>query len=233
MAGEQRAFGTQLLVNGSIISRLESIGGLNVTADTKEILAHDNATDYKEFISMFKDGGEVSMSGYYNASDTAGQGSLMAGLNAGTIAACEIIFPAGGGWTFNGVVTAFSTEAPVDDSVNFEATIKVSGKPTLNLNASTGLSALIVTGTGGVLAPAFNADNRLYSFATVTGNTVKFQATAANHSLKLFKNGAFLSDLTSGVASAEYTLTAGSYSFKIVAAETGKAPKVYEVVVAK
>lgn len=233
MAGEQRAFGTQLLVNGQSITRLTSINGLNVTADTMEILAHDNATDYKEFLTTFKDGGEASLSGYYNVSDELGQGALLDTLNAGDVVACSIVFPQGGGWNFNGVVTAFSTDAPVEDTVNFEATIKVSGKPTLLVNASTGLTGLVLTGTGGTLAPAFNAGIQLYTFAGVTAANIKVKATAAAHALKLFKNGQFIADLTSGQDSADIALTVGSHSFKVVAAEDGKAPKVYEVVVVK
>ena len=46
---------------------------------------------------------------------------------------CKIQFPAkiGKTWSFKAGVTKFTTSADVDDAITFEATLKVSGKPTL------------------------------------------------------------------------------------------------------
>ena len=37
-------------------------------------------------------------------------------------------------WGFKGVVTSISTSAPMEDNIPFEASIKVSGKPTLTIS---------------------------------------------------------------------------------------------------
>ena len=41
-------------------------------------------------------------------------------------------------WSFKAGITKFSTSADVEDAVTFEATLKVSGKPTLAATTTTG-----------------------------------------------------------------------------------------------
>lgn len=125
--------GTSFSFGESTVGNLTSIGGVSVSADTIDVSTLDNSDGYKEFISGFKDGGEVSLSGYFDYSD-AGQKALYAAFESGEIEECTILFPTAMAckWTFNGVVTAIETGAELDGAISFSCTVKVSGKPTLS-----------------------------------------------------------------------------------------------------
>lgn len=230
-----RALGTKLKIGTNFIAGLKSIGGLELSADTIDATTLDSDGGYREFIGGFKDAGEVSASGFFGPNDP-GQAALYAAFESGAVIPFQILFPArlGATWSFNGVVTGFSTTAELEDAVNFEATIKVSGKPSLSLTPSGGLSALMLTGTGGALTPAFANGNYSYAFNGVTAASVTVTATAANHSLMLFVDGTYAQDLTSGSASAAIPLTTGvGKKLSVLATETGKGSKMYEIVAIK
>jgi predicted secreted protein len=118
MAGAAK--GTQFKIGTVTVAELNSIGGVSVSADTVDTTALDNTSGYRTFIGGFKDGGEVSLSGFLNHTD-AGQLAIYAAFESGAVTSCSIVFPTAisASWTFDGVVTAF------------DATVKVSGKPTL------------------------------------------------------------------------------------------------------
>lgn len=126
------AKGTSFKIATETVGSLSSIGGVAVSADTIDVTTIDNTDGYKEFLGGFKDGGEVSLSGYFDYADE-GQQALYTAFESGAVSACEIVFPAGAGckWTFNGVVTAYETGAELEDAISFDCTVKVSGKPTL------------------------------------------------------------------------------------------------------
>ena len=94
--------------------------------------ALDNATGYREFVAGLKDGGDISLSGYFDYAD-AGQKALYAAFESGEVEDGEIVFPAAMDckWTFSGVVTAIETGAELEGALSFSCTVKVSGKPTL------------------------------------------------------------------------------------------------------
>ena len=229
----ERALGTQILINSNVIAGLTSISGLDLTAETLDVTTLSSDGGYREFIGGFKDGGEVSISGYFEPGDTDGQAALYDAFEAGGAIPFSILFPQGAAWTFNGVVTGFSTGAELEDIVSFEATIKVSGKPTLGMTASAGLSNLALTGAGGSLSPAFDADIRYYTFNGVTAESVTVTATGAGQKIKLFVDGAYMQELASGSASSDIAMEIGSKKLTVMANETGKAPKIYDIVVVK
>lgn len=231
----ERALGTQILINSNVIAGLTSINGPETTAETLDVTTLSSAGGYREFIGGFKDGGEVSLSGYFEPGDTDGQVALLAALEDGSAIPFSVIFPQGASWTFDGVVTAFSTSAELEDIVGFEATIKVSGKPNLGFTASAGLSGLSLTGTGGTLTPTFATGTRSYTFSGVSATSVTVTATGSGQTIKLFVDGAFVQNLTSGAASNAISLSSIGTSKKltILANEDGKAPKIYEVIAVK
>lgn len=126
------AKGTSFSIGTQVVGSLKSIGGVKVSADTIDVTTIDNADGYKEFLGGFKDGGEVSLSGYFDYAD-AGQKALYTAFESGSVTECVITFPSaiGAKWTFDGVVTAYETGAELEDAVSFDCTVKVSGKPTL------------------------------------------------------------------------------------------------------
>lgn len=127
-----KAQGTKLKIGTAEIGELTSIGGLSLSADTIDVTTLGSTDGYREFIQGFRDAGEVSMSGFFKPSETTGQATLLTNLNDGSVDAYSIEFTAlSYKWTFNAIVTALSTSAANDDAITFEATLKVSGKPTL------------------------------------------------------------------------------------------------------
>ena len=126
------AQGTLFKKGITAVGYLTAIGGVEVSRDTIE--STDLSKTYKEFVAGQADGGEVQISGNFEP----GQHLLFyTDLDAGTSAAYTIEFPVQAGgtvapkWAFSGLVTAVKTNADMGDLVSFEATIKVSGKPTL------------------------------------------------------------------------------------------------------
>lgn len=122
------------------VGHLTSISGISASAETIDVTALDSEGGYREFLASFKDGGEVSVSGFFDFEDE-GQTALMDAFNGETKDSYAIEFPAsvGAKWTFDGVVSAVETSAEVGNAVAFTATIKVSGKPVLSaLSAGVG-----------------------------------------------------------------------------------------------
>jgi len=136
----KRALGTKLLIGDTTpveVAGLTSIGGLELSADTIDVttLASDG---YREFIGSLKDGGEVSLEGYFEPEEGKGQKELYDLFESGETETFKIQFPNNiASWEFEGVVTGFSTSADLEDPLAFSCTIKVSRKPTLTVGAGT------------------------------------------------------------------------------------------------
>jgi predicted secreted protein len=120
--------------SGTAIAFLTKIDGLSIKANTIDTTALDTTGGYKTFINGFKEVDDVSISGFF---DYSAHSAILTDLQAGTNAGYTIQFPpaaggtAGASWTFNGIVTSFKTGAGVDQTISFDATLKVSGAPTL------------------------------------------------------------------------------------------------------
>lgn len=232
-----QAIGTKLKIGANSIAELTSISGMDLSADTLETTTLDSIGGYRTFMQGLKDAGEVSISGFFNSADTNGQIALYNSFDSGSLLSYVILFPAllGAEWDFSGIVTKIKTDAAMEDLIPFEATIKVSGKPSLGLTTSGGLTALALTGAGGVISPAFNNGNYFYAFSGVTATSITVTATAANHNLALYVNGAFVQNLTSGTASNSIPLASigTTADIIIVAYENGKTQKIYEVIAVK
>jgi len=228
-----RSVGTKIKIGLNFIGDLSSIGSPSITQEELDVTTLDSEGGYREFIAGFKDPGEVSISGFFVPSDL-GQADVYAALESGDVQDFEIIYPAklGAAWSFQGIVTAFNVTAETEEAIGFEATIRVSGKPSLNFGASAGLTGLSLTGAGGSLSPSFDSGTYFYTFAGVTDPSFTVTATAANHSLKLYVDGQFQEDLESGQASSSISFgTAESRKVTIIAQETGKTSVVYEIIV--
>ena len=127
------AMGTTLSKGEVALANLTSIDGIGVSSDTIETTNLSTEGGYRTFLSSLKDAGEVSLSGHF---DFASHTVLLADFEDGSVDTYTIEFPDVGAehgtqWTFTAVVTAFSTSAELEDLIGFEATLKVSGRPTL------------------------------------------------------------------------------------------------------
>ncbi len=125
--------GTTLKKGTAVIANLTSIDGVGVSSDTIETTNLSTEGGYRTFVTSLKDAGEVSISGHFEYTD---HNPLLVDFEDGSIDTYTIEFPdtgvtSGTQWTFTAVVTAFSTSVELEDLVGFEATLKVSGRPTL------------------------------------------------------------------------------------------------------
>lgn len=136
---KSRSVGTVLNINSKAVGSLKSISGIEISADTLDVSDLGNSTGYREFLQGFKDAGEVALSGFFDGADD-GQAEVLSDIESGEVVDCSIVFPSAIGktWSFKAVVTKFATSADLDDAVTFEASLKVSGKPTLATTVNAG-----------------------------------------------------------------------------------------------
>lgn len=230
----KRGIGTTISKGGTNIGGLTSIGTPEKSADTIETTTMDVTDGYKTFIQGIKDGGEISVKGFFDTAD-AGQMTLDAAFENGTLDTYIITFPATIGATFNftGIVTKFTVgEATIEDPLSFELTVKISGKPIFATVASGGLTALTLAGTAGTLSPVFSNTKYAYAWSFTTDASITVTPTAANHTIKLYVDGVYIQDVNSGSASAAMTgfLAATPKMIDLICFESGKTPKTYSVV---
>jgi predicted secreted protein len=124
------------------VSGIKSISGPSMTRDTHDVTDNQSESNFREFIGGLVNGGEFSFSGNFLPKDpTQNQdaGGLMAEFEK---TSCDskrnwrMVLPACDGapegqFDFGGILTNFSVDLPMDDVMSFQATLKVSGKPTL------------------------------------------------------------------------------------------------------
>lgn len=129
---KSNSVGTKLQINSKVVGGLKTIGGVEISAESIDVSDLGNTDGYREALPGFKDGGEVSISGFLDGEDE-GQEECLTIMNSGDVVECKIVFPSkiGKTWSFKAGVTKFATNADLEDAVTFEATLKVSGKPTL------------------------------------------------------------------------------------------------------
>lgn len=127
-----RALGTAITFNSKTIGSLTSIGEVSPDSDELDSTTLDSAGNYREFIQGFKDGGEVSLTGYYDSADS-GQAEIITGYGTGDIDATVITLPSAAGTiSFNAWVKSFSLgSADVDGVVGFGATLRITGAVTV------------------------------------------------------------------------------------------------------
>jgi predicted secreted protein len=116
----------------TLIGELTNIGGMSLGADTIEVTNHQSLDGWEEFVAGVKRSGEVSIEGNFVPTDL-GQLELIEMINSGAKEVFRITFPFADPyiWSFGGLVTEFTPDAPFDAAATFSGTIKVSGKPSL------------------------------------------------------------------------------------------------------
>ena len=130
---KSKALGTAITFNAATIGNLTSIGEVTPSAEELDATTLDSTGGYREFIAGFKDGGELSLTGYHDKTD-AGQIALRTGFGTGDIDAVVITFPDSATVTFNAFVKGYSIgSADVDGLVNFGATLRITGAVAVNV----------------------------------------------------------------------------------------------------
>jgi predicted secreted protein len=237
-----RALGTKFKKGAVTIGGLKEINGVDMSADTIDVTTLDSTGGYRSFLAGFKDGGEMTISGFFVPGDV-GQAALTTAFYSGDTDVYSIEFPAalGASWVISGVVTKFTTKAAVEDAIGFDCTVKVSGQPNLGLTASTGASAITVTAADGTtpltaveFTPAFTTAGKYYSVTYTTETSFGVKVTAASHTIHMYVDGVYNSELTSGTVSSAITNAAATAKeLKIMCYEVGKTPIVYTFIVSR
>lgn len=111
------------------IPELRSITGPTMTAETIDVSHLGSTSGYRDFISGFKEAGEIS--GEVNWTQ-AGYASLLALFESGAQKNFQLVFSDGTDYKFSGRITALPITAQTGDAVRFNLTIKITGTFTEN-----------------------------------------------------------------------------------------------------
>lgn len=227
-------FGTILLRDNVEIAELTSIGSPSLTLETIDVTNHQSPGNFREVIGSLIDGGSIPITGNFIADDT-GQTGLFNDLLNRTVQDFSIHFPHGAAWTFQALVETFSLgEATVDGALTFEASLKVSGKPTLGTSLAANLTDLVIS--DGIvtldLIPAFAGEVKEYIVVADTETTIVSVTPTCANADSILVNG---NTVLSGSESSDIALgDAGSITkIEIIVKENGKTNNVYVVNLAR
>jgi hypothetical protein len=236
------ANGVTLTRDGNAIAEITKLGVGAITLETNDVSNHDSANDFREFIGGMLDGGEISIEGNFISSDTDGQIGLLTDQLAKTVQDFIITWPTAvtATYTFKALVTKFKPpDFNYDGTQTFSATLKITGKPTLAITASTNITTIACECTSGVLtlSPDWSASTYEYALGVATGDAwVKLTVTDATATSLVAWTTIDGTDsaetaLTSGVQSGALTLDDADTYTKITvkATDTGKVPVEYVI----
>jgi predicted secreted protein len=122
-----KSFGVTVSVATNLIGGLTDVTLPEVEVTDVDITSHDSSGGFKEYVGGLKDGGVVTLSGNYDAAN-AGQDYLRNPANqGGAPVACVVTFSDGSKAAFNAVVKGFGVTNPLDETVGFTSSLRVSG----------------------------------------------------------------------------------------------------------
>ena len=223
------AFGTTLKKGETAIAELTAIGGPTISADTLDVTSHDSADGYREFLQGLRNAGEINIEGNFIPGN-AGQVALTTDLNDGSSDAYTVTFPSAMAttWTFSAIVTAFETSAPFDDKASFTATLKITGKATLNVTASTGLTTTFFSISESAVIVPDPANDTYFYIATVATGITSVTVTPIATAGVIKVNGNIVA---TGVASSAITLGVAETNTEITVTvkETNKTTVTYTI----
>lgn len=126
--------GTLLKRAGVTIGEVKSISGMGGTRDVVDVTHMESVDAFREFIPGLGDAGEASFTINYIPTE-ATHAQLLSDFNNRTVAAwtVELPFPGTPTLSFDGFVTGYPLNIPLDDVITADVTIKISGKLTLTV----------------------------------------------------------------------------------------------------
>jgi hypothetical protein len=223
--------GTTISVGGNLIGEMKSIGGLEITRAMHDVTTHDSADNFTEKLGGLLSVGDVPVTGLFDTEDSDGQHALLTAIQSSSYHACVITLPAvaGTSWSFNAWISAVKIgDANDDGEVPFSFTLAVTGKPTLNITESAGLTTpFFAISESAVIVPSPANDVYEYVANVLTGVTsVTLTPTATAGEIKVNDNV-----VATGEASSAITLgDAGSMTdITVVVKETNKVPVTYVI----
>jgi len=235
MSNAIAAKGATLARAGHTIAEITKIGGIEINLETLDVTTLTSPDSFKEFIGTWFDTSEVPIEGNFIAGDANGQIALMADQLAMTVQSFVLTLPTAitATWSFTALVIKFKVgDYAVGGKIDFSASLKISGKPTLAIGAATGLTTpFFEISESAVIVPS-PAGNVYDYVATVATGISSVTVTPTASAGVITVNG---NVVDSGEASGSIALgAAGSITtITIVVTETGKVAKTYTIRVAR
>lgn len=129
------AFGTALLMDGSLIAQVSNISGPGLAADTTDVTTHDSLDAWEEVTVTVLRSGEITLDIVYDPTIHA---TLLTVMKDKLVKTFELQFPdaAYTSYTMDGNITGFEPSAPVDGALTASVTIKITGVPDLSTTYS-------------------------------------------------------------------------------------------------
>ena len=224
---------TRLLREGAVIAEITSIDEFGITRDDTEVSHYDSDDQFKEFIGGLADGGTFSFTGNFIGDAASNQDHLQSDSEDGTVSSYELVLPneANSSWEIQAYVNKYTNDSPIGEAIKFNCTLKVSGKPTMNVNdGSTGLTTPFFTLAGvgfNTIFPSPSASGSIYLYSATAqsdDHTITIVPTASSGIIHL--NGTIV---TSGIGGTVSIATGETLPVFISVKESAKSPKIYKV----
>ena len=113
------------------LAEINNISGPGMTRDTIDVTSLDSTGGYREFITGFRNPGQVTMSMNFTRTN---YDTMKTDFESSTLQNYEIVLPDGDKTSleFEGLVTEMPLTIPPDDKVTIDVTIQISGQVTVN-----------------------------------------------------------------------------------------------------
>ena len=131
MAGFFGNGGTLKIGATGTLTEITSVSAPGFSADTIDVTSHGSTTRFREFVKGLIDPGEIAVEGNFNYVDYGVVYTAMATTSMQSVTVTVPSSPSTTTFVCNGFVTGLELDDPHDDKVGFNATIKVTGKPTV------------------------------------------------------------------------------------------------------
>ena len=182
-------YGTTFTWDGDPVGFLTRVGPVSLTIAKQDTTVLSAVNAFKSMLPGLLDPGDVELEGLFRPDDT-GQAGMIADMLTRTEKAFIIAFPTAistSTWTGNAYVTSFEAgDATPEGVIPWRATISITGKPTLGVTLSAGMTVMVAeeeTGAANIpYSPACAVGTYTYMADAVidTASTyVKLTITAA------------------------------------------------------
>jgi predicted secreted protein len=108
--------------DGTAVTNLTDVNIPEADRTIIDTTTHDTTGDYRTFVGGLKDGGTMTVSGKY-----PGGAGLDADDDDGTAKAVVVTFSDSSTATFDAILLGYGATNPLDDSVGWSASLKISG----------------------------------------------------------------------------------------------------------
>lgn len=117
----------------STIAQVRTVSGPSLAMDTIDVTTHDSPNGWREFVAGLAQVGEVTLEIVFDPDNVTHAAAWDDLQDRREFRGFQLVFPDATAttWEFDGMVTAFQPEAPVDDALTAAMTVMLSGAPTL------------------------------------------------------------------------------------------------------